>query len=116
VRTVTFTTDLGLRLEVDVPETRWERMRGLLRRELLPRGRALLLERTRSVHTVGMRYPIMVARLDRELRVVTVQRMRPGRFLLPRARVRHILECPEGTPLNPGDRLASDGAERRSGS
>jgi uncharacterized membrane protein (UPF0127 family) len=105
MRTAIFTTDLGVRLEVDVPETRRERMRGLLRRERLPPGRALLLERTRSVHTVGMRYPIMVARLDRELRVVAVRRMRPGRLVLPRARGRHILECPVGTPLQPGDRF-----------
>jgi uncharacterized membrane protein (UPF0127 family) len=105
MRTVTLTTNLGLRLDVDIPDTRRERMRGLLRRERLPPGHALLLERTRSVHTVGMRYPIMVARLDRELRVLTVRRLRPGRLLLPRARVRHVLECPEGTQLSPGDRL-----------
>ncbi len=65
----------------------------------------LLLERTRSIHTFGMRMPISVALLDRELVVRSVRPVRPGRLLLPRPRIRHVLECAEDLDLRPGDRL-----------
>ena len=44
---------------------------------------ALLLEKTKSVHTIGMKFPIDVAFCDRELvvlRIVTVPRFRVTRF------------------------------------
>ena len=65
----------------------------------------LLLERARSVHTFGMRVPITVVLLDRHLQVIGTKRMRPGRLLLPRPRVRHVLECIVDADLRPGDRL-----------
>jgi hypothetical protein len=65
----------------------------------------MLFERARSVHTVGMREPIVVAFLDRDhraLRVVTV----PPRRIVWSWRAAHVLEAPIGTDLRPGDRLA----------
>lgn len=100
---------------VEVPTTPWERMRGLLGRDGLEPGRALLLERTRSVHTFGMRFPIRATLLDRDLRVVAVRRMRPGRLLFPRPRVRHVLECPGGADLQAGDVLRAAGFARTPG-
>ncbi len=88
-----------------VPETRVERVRGLLGRDGLEPDEALLLKRTRSVHTFGMRFPIAVVLLDDDLRVVAVKRMVPRRFLLPRLRVRHVLECHPEVDLRPGDSL-----------
>jgi uncharacterized membrane protein (UPF0127 family) len=41
---------------------------------------ALLLERTRSVHTLGMKFPIDVAFCDRDLRVVRIITMRQHRM------------------------------------
>jgi uncharacterized membrane protein (UPF0127 family) len=83
-------------------------MRGLLGREKLPPGHGLLLMRTRSIHTIGMRFPIMAAFLDGDLRVVGTKRVVPGRVLLPRRRARHILECAAEADLRPGDRLVAD--------
>ncbi len=80
-------------------------MRGLLGYEPLPVGRALLLERARSVHTVGMRSTIRVVLLDERLAVLAVRLVPPGRLVLPRRRVRHVLECSVGTVLRPGDLL-----------
>ena len=65
----------------------------------------MLLRRCRSVHTVGMRVSIVVASLDGHLRVVEVRTLRPGRLLLPRPGVRHILECPAEADVRPGDRF-----------
>ena len=92
-------------------------MRGLLGRSRLASDRALLLERTRSVHTFGMRFPITVALLDRELVVRSVRPVRPGRLLLPRLGTRHVLECAPGADLRPGDRLRTvgDGLRGRAG-
>jgi uncharacterized membrane protein (UPF0127 family) len=83
-------------LEVDVPQTRRERSRGLLGRADLPPDCGLLLERCRSVHTIGMRFPIDAVLLDRGYRVLDVVRLRPSRILLPRRSVRHVLEVAPG--------------------
>jgi hypothetical protein len=65
----------------------------------------MLLERARSVHTLGMRFPIVVAVLDRELTVLGTRLVPPGRFLRPRQGARHVLEVPRGTDVRAGDRL-----------
>jgi uncharacterized protein len=43
-----------------------------------------------------MRFAIDAVLLDRDDRVVEVVRLPPGRILLPRPRVRHILEVAAG--------------------
>jgi uncharacterized protein len=95
----------GQILRALAPETRRERMRGLTGRALLAEDEALLLERTRSIHTFGMRWAICAALLDGELTVRSVRAVPPSRLLLPRLGVRHVLECAVGTDLRPGDRL-----------
>ena len=95
----------GDRLLVEVPTSRRERMRGLLGRADPPPGRGLLLERARSVHTFGMRRTIRVALLDHRFAVLAVRLVRPGRLVLPRPRVRHVLECSATTVLRQGDLL-----------
>lgn len=89
-----------------------ERARGLLGRDSFEG--ALLIERTRAVHTIGMRFPIDVAFLDRSLRVLdTVAPLRPWRLTRPRLRARHVLEAPAGAferwHLRPGDVLEIKG-------
>jgi uncharacterized membrane protein (UPF0127 family) len=54
-------TPAGWRLEAWVAEAFMARLAGLSGLADLPPGRALLLPRCRSVHTVGMRFPIDVA-------------------------------------------------------
>jgi len=88
---------------VDVPMKRQERTRGLRARELRS-GEGLLLERCRSVHTIGMRYPITVVFLDRSWRVVRIDRSPAGRMLFCR-RARHVLECHIGADVRRGDVL-----------
>lgn len=89
-----------------VPQTRRERARGLLGRTELAHNQALLLERCRSVHTFGMRFPIDAVLLDRTWRVVSVVRLAPGRLLLPRPRIRHVLEVAAGAGPRPGSQLS----------
>lgn len=91
----TFTTD---RTPGPVPleraGTARARRRGLLGRDGIEG--ALLLAPANSVHTLGMRFPIDVAYLDRASRVLAVRTMRPGRVGLPRPRARSVLEAEAG--------------------
>ncbi len=94
---------------VEVPQTRGERARGLLGRLELEPNEGLLLERSRSVHTFGMRFPIDAVLLDRDERVIEVVRLPPNRVLFPRRRVRAVLEVAEGQGrrFTPGVRVGS---------
>ncbi len=70
---------------------------------------ALVLPRTRSVHTVGMRFAIDVAFCDRDLVVLDVVRVPPVRITLPRRRGRTVIEAEAGAferwGLRTGDHL-----------
>ncbi|MEU4097740.1 DUF192 domain-containing protein [Streptomyces sp. NPDC026673] len=70
------------------------RTRGLLGRTGI--AGALLLTPAASVHTLGMRFAIDVAYLDRGLRILAVRTMPPGRVGRPRLRARHVLEAEAG--------------------
>jgi len=82
-----------------IPTTRRERRRGLLGLARIGPHDALLLERCRVVHTVGMRCAIDVVILDRERQPVDVITLRPGRIIRPRRRGRHVLETAAGRGL-----------------
>jgi uncharacterized membrane protein (UPF0127 family) len=93
------------RWRVDVPQTWRERSRGLLGRTAIGPDQAMLLERCRSVHTVGMRFAIDAVLLDHGYRVLAVVHLPPGRILLPRPGVRHVLEVAPGQAPPLGIRL-----------
>ncbi|MGW3625745.1 DUF192 domain-containing protein [Streptomyces sp. NPDC000880] len=91
------TTDASLADEsvpVEIAATYGPRRRGLLGRDGIEG--AILLTPCNSVHTFRMRFTIDVAYLDRELRVVDVHTMKPGRLGRPRLRARHVLEAEAG--------------------
>ncbi|MFH8254592.1 DUF192 domain-containing protein [Streptomyces roseolus] len=97
----------GLEVGLEVAASYRARRRGLLGRDGI--AGAMLLTPANSVHTLGMRFPIDVAYLDRRLRVLAVVTMRPGRLGLPRPRARHVLEAEAGAMarwgVRPGTRL-----------
>lgn len=70
------------------------RRRGLLGRDGVEG--AMLLTPCASVHTFRMRFAIDVAHLDRDLRVLAVCTMAPGRLGPVRPRSRHVLEAEAG--------------------
>jgi len=92
-----------------VARTRRERMLGLRGRDGLGHGEALLIPRCRSVHTFGMRFPIFVAFLDTEMRVIEIIEMAPNRVARPRIRARHVLECADPEIVREGLTIASNG-------
>lgn len=84
-------------LDVRCATTVRARILGLAGLRALPAGVGLLLPRTRSVHTVGMRFGLDLVWLDGDGRVVRVDRdVPPGRLRGCRA-ARQVLELPAGT-------------------
>ncbi|MEU4497219.1 DUF192 domain-containing protein [Streptomyces sp. NPDC023998] len=79
---------------VEIAATYGPRRRGLLGRDGIEG--AILLTPCNSVHTFKMRFAIDVAYLDKELRVVDLHVMQPGRLGRPRLRARHVLEAAAG--------------------
>ncbi len=87
------------------------RARGLLGREGVEG--AMLIKPARSVHTMGMRFPIDVAFCDRDMNVLDTVTMKRFRVSRPRLRARCVVEAEAGAfdrwGLRPGDRLEIKG-------
>ena len=80
---------------LEIASDRRERRKGLFGRDGIEG--ALLLERTRSVHSFGMRFVIEVAHCDSDMRVLRVTTMRAnrvGRFV---RRARVVIEAEAGS-------------------
>ncbi len=92
---------------LEVADSRSARRRGLLGRDGFEG--ALLFEGTRSVHSVGMRFPIDVAFCDEDLQVLKTMRVEPHRVTVPVWKARSVLEAEAGSfarwGLCVGDRL-----------
>ena len=80
---------------LELAETRAARRRGLLGRDGIVG--ALLLRPARSVHTIGMRFPIDVAHLDDDMVVLSVVTMSPWRIGRSRRHARQVLEAEVGS-------------------
>ena len=91
-------TDEGHELaRVEMAETARERARGLLGRSSLPQGQTMWLAPCRSIHTIGMRFAIDVAFLDRDARVVAISEQLPSfRLAWGGWRARGVLEFAAG--------------------
>ncbi len=75
----------------------FKRMVGLLNRRALAQGEGLLLDRCYGIHTIGMRFPIDVLFLDKELRVIrAVPALPPFRTCVVKQAV-YVLELPVGS-------------------
>jgi uncharacterized membrane protein (UPF0127 family) len=99
------TSGRGIQLRCGVTTSRSERRRGLSRRAGLQPAEAMLFPNATSVHTFGVRFPILVARLDDAMTVLDVRRVPPRRLVRPMRRARHVLECNMDVDLRRGDVL-----------
>ena len=74
---------------------------------------ALLLEKTRSVHTMGMKFPIDVAFCDEELRIIRVVTVPRYRVTRPELKACCVIETEAGRfahwEIGVGDRLEIKG-------
>ena len=81
---------------VEEARTPWSRMVGLLGRASLARGQGLLLAPAWSIHTWFMRFPIDVAHVDAEMKVLRITTMKPNRLGAVVWRARAVIECEAG--------------------
>ena len=79
---------------LEVADTRASRRKGLLGRDGVEG--TLLLVPARSVHTIGMRFPIDVAWLDAEMVVLRTARISRHRMSRPVLRAHSVLEAEAG--------------------
>ena len=90
----------------EVAQTRAERRRGLLGRSDLE---GVFVLKAKSLHTVGMKFPIDVAFCNSEGTVLRVLTVAPNRVTLPVFAAKSAVEAPAGAfrlwAVVPGDRL-----------
>lgn len=79
---------------IRIATSRRARYLGLLGEEHI--DGAVLLLKTNGVHTLGMRFPIDVAYLAKDLRVVDIVQMKPNRWSRNRLTARHTIEAEAG--------------------
>lgn len=97
-RVVNLTRQRTLAERADLAADALSRMRGLLGTRGLPDGGGLLLDPCNSIHMFFMRYPIDVAFIGRDDRVVgAVHAIGPWRMTRIHWRARRALELPAGT-------------------
>ncbi len=117
-------TGAVLASRVERAATPLARIRGLLGRESLPDGDALLIEPCTSIHTFFMRFPIDAAFLSRDFRVIrAISHLKPWRATRFHPRAAMVVELPGGTlartgtregdllelaSVDPGDRIAGN--------
>ncbi len=95
---------------IEIAETSFARMRGLLGRKSLDEGEGLWISPSSGVHTVGMSFAIDVLGMDKNLRVVRIwERLAPWRATSLSLRTHSVIELPAGriaeVPVRVGDRL-----------
>ena len=86
--------------DLEVAATGWQRMRGLIGRSSrdFKWGKGLWILACEGVHTIGMVFPIDVAYLDSDFRVVHIYRnLRPFRIGKIKWCTESVLELPAGT-------------------
>lgn len=83
---------------IEVADSSFRRMKGLLGRKGLAAGGGLWIRPSSGVHTLFMSFPIDVVGLDKGNRVVHLWPcLRPWRMTRVSLRVRTVLELPAGT-------------------
>jgi len=96
---------------LEIADTHRGRRRGLLGRDGIEG--ALLLSPARSVHTIGMKFPIDVAHLDKDMVVLFVVTMKPGRVGRYCRSSRMVVEAEAGSlrrwGIEPGVQLETKG-------
>lgn len=99
--------------QLEIANTLWSRMKGLLGRSSLGANEGLWIQSSGSVHTFFMRFPIDLIFVDRDLEVTkTVAHVGPGRLVWKGWRASSVIELQAGFlerhPVRVGDKLHVD--------
>lgn len=95
---INVTNQTQIASRVQIADTFWRRLVGLLDREKMAPGEALVIRPCQGVHTCFMRFPIDVVFLDDTNRIVhLITGMPPWRFSPVVREARAVVELPAGT-------------------
>lgn len=86
--------------EVELADTSWSRMKGLLGQTSasFTAGKGLWITPSQGVHTIGMKIPIDVVYLDKGHRVIYLSHsLPPFRIAAIKLKARSVVELPAGT-------------------
>ena len=83
---------------VDVSDTLFKRMKGLLGKSEMQNGESLWIKPCMSIHTFWMKFPIDVIFLNKKNHVVaTIKNLKPNRLTRLYPKAVSVLELPAGT-------------------
>jgi uncharacterized protein len=94
---------------VDAATSCWPRMKGLLGRppQSFVDGQGLWIEPCQWIHTIGMAFPIDVAYLDANRRIIHLYRkLAPFRIAALKLKAHAVLELPPGVLTRTGTNIA----------
>ncbi len=100
-----------LATSLEVAQTHWSRLRGLMLKpeEAFRPGQGLWIKPSRGVHTLAMRFPIDVIYLDKDNRVIYLERqLKPWRVAPVRLGAMSVLELPANTLAPSGTMLGDE--------
>lgn len=94
--TVSLGADSRLVAQARVASSIWSRFWGLMGQRSLPQGEALIIDPCSSVHTLFMRFPIDVAFVAKDGRIIKIaEGLKPFRAALGKGS-RWVMEMPSG--------------------
>ncbi|MDD5595378.1 MAG: DUF192 domain-containing protein [Candidatus Omnitrophica bacterium] len=98
MRLINQTKNTILAEEVFFANTGLKRLKGLLGKKELPKGKALIIKPCSSVHSFFMQFTIDLIFLDEQNRVIkTIPYFRPFRITRPYFHAVSVVELPSGT-------------------
>lgn len=111
MKAVNLTRDTELAHSLSAATGILARMKGLLGKKQLPAGEGLWIKPCKSIHTIGMKFPIDVIFLDANNTVIAaLTSIRPGRISPFYAAATSVIELPAGSidqsTTQPGDTVA----------
>jgi uncharacterized membrane protein (UPF0127 family) len=105
------TRGICLSSKAEVAYSAYRRMKGLIGRsaQKFVQGNGLWIVPSDGIHTIGMSFPIDVAYLDKEKRVIkTYHRLPPFRIGSLKFRAKSVLELPAGTLARTGTEVGDE--------
>ncbi|MDD2533144.1 MAG: DUF192 domain-containing protein [Eubacteriales bacterium] len=89
-----YSTDKLLWRDIQLADTYWLRLRGLLHRQQLGEQEGLLIRPCNQIHSIGMRIAIDTIYLDHDHTILKIETLQPGRIRPSLPRTDMILEVP----------------------
>ena len=116
MKTCAIETESGFHVDrIEIADSYFTRLRGLMFRKTLGKDEGLLLKRCSSIHCCFMNFPIDVVYVNDKMDVLKIETVRPWRVGSIVRGAKHIIELAEGAAmaLKPGDKIVMKEVDMR---